>query len=133
MRNKRNTLQKRVVFDILKTLHNHPTAKMVYEAVNESFPGVSKATVYRLLAEAADEGKIQRLKLRGIPDRYDVTTYRHCHIVCRECGAVEDAGIDFTPDILTKKVAGHEGFAVDGCHVEFTGLCKTCAEKQTKK
>ena len=90
MTNKRNTLQKQIVFDIFSQMHNHPSAGMVYEKVNEKYPGISKATVYRLLSEAADEGKILRLKLSDSSDRYDITTKKHYHIVCRGCGAVAD-------------------------------------------
>ena len=133
MNNKRNTLQKKIVFDVFETLHNHPSAGMVFEAVNEKYPGISKATVYRLLAEAADEGKILRLKLHDVPDRYDVTTSSHFHIVCKECGAVADVDVDFDSALIAKKAAGHEGFSVDECHIEFTGLCKDCAEKLNKK
>ena len=54
---KRNTLQKRIVQDVFCSMHNHPSAGMVYEAVQEKFPGISKATVYRLLAERQRKGR----------------------------------------------------------------------------
>ena len=56
MSNKRNTIQKQIVFDTFEELNNHPSAGMVYEAVAEKYPNISRATVFRLLAEAADEG-----------------------------------------------------------------------------
>ena len=73
---KRNTIQKQIVFDVLTKMHNHPSAGMVYEAVNAEYPNISRATVFRILAEAADEGKILRLKLNDSTDRYDTTTLR---------------------------------------------------------
>ena len=79
---KRNTIQKQIVFDVLTKMHNHPSAGMVYEAVNAEYPNISRATVFRILAEAADEGKILRLKLNDSTDRYDTTTFHH-HIVSR--------------------------------------------------
>ena len=94
MKQQRNTLQKRIVSDVFCSMHNHPSAGMVYEAVQEKFPGISRATVYRLLAEAASEGKIQRLKLHEASDRYDITTKKHYHVVCRDCGAVADVEIE---------------------------------------
>ena len=50
---KRNTVQKGIVFDVFHEMNNHPSAGMVYEAVHEKYPEISKATVYRLLADAA--------------------------------------------------------------------------------
>ena len=130
MNNKRNTLQKKIVFDTFAQMHNHPSAGMVYDKVSEEYPGISKATVYRLLSEAADEGKIQRLKLSEAADRYDVTMTKHCHIVCKGCGAVADVDVDFDDTLYAKEAIGHEGFLVEDCTLEFIGLCTKCADTQ---
>ena len=126
MKRQRNTLQKRIVSDIFCSMNNHPSAGMVYEAVQEKFPGISRATVYRLLAEAAEEGKILRLKLTDANDRYDVTTKKHYHVVCRCCGAVADVEVQVDDAALTEQAVGHEGFLVEDCHVEFVGVCERC-------
>ena len=129
----RNTLQKRIVSDVFCSMHNHPSAGMVYEAVQEKFPGISRATVYRLLAEAAEEGKIQRLKLVDVNDRYDITLAKHYHVVCRECGAVADVKAELDDSAVTEQAEGCEGFLIEGCHVEFVGLCESCRNCQSKK
>jgi Fur family peroxide stress response transcriptional regulator len=129
MKEKRNTLQKRIVSDVFCSMHNHPSAGMVYEAVEEKFPGISKATVYRLLAEAAEEGRIQRLRLRDADDRYDVTLGKHYHVVCRCCGAVADVDAELVDESLAKAASGHEDFLVENCHVEFMGVCKRCQQQ----
>ena len=126
MKNKRNTLQKRIVSDVFCSMNNHPSATMVSEAVCEKYPGISKATVYRLLAEAAEEGKVQRLKLTEADDRFDITTKKHYHVVCRECGAVADVDVEVDDAGLANSAVGHQGFAIDGCHVEFIGICEGC-------
>ena len=123
---KRNTIQKQIVFDTFEELNNHPSAGMVYEAVAEKYPGISRATVFRLLAEAADEGRIQRLKLNGSNDRYDITTCHHHHVVCRECGAVADVDMSFDDSSLLKGATGHEDFVLLEGHVEFVGICSKC-------
>ena len=124
--NKRNTLQKKIVYDIFAEMSNHPSASMVYEAVHAAYPGISRATVFRLLAEAAEEGSILRLKLNDSSDRYDITTKHHHHIVCRHCGAVADVDLDFKDETLLAKAKGHEGFLIEESHVEFLGICKDC-------
>lgn len=130
MKQKRNTLQKGIVFDVFREMHNHPSAGMVYEAVHAKYPEISKATVYRLLAEAAEEGDLLRLKLAGSDDRYDVTLARHYHIVCRCCGAVADVSTAVDDEMLLKATQGYESFTVDGIHVEFSGFCKKCKDSQ---
>lgn len=132
MADKRNTLQKKIVFDVFSQMHNHPSAGMVYDAVKEKYPGISKATVYRLLSEAADEGKILRLKLSDSSDRYDVTLNKHCHIICKGCGAVADVEVDFDDELFARSAVGCEGFAVEECNLEFMGLCHECNEQNKK-
>lgn len=129
MKQQRNTLQKRIVSDVFCSMRNHPSAGMVYEAVQEKYPGISKATVYRLLAEAAEEGKIQRLKLTDANDRFDFTLGKHYHVVCRCCGAVADVKATDRDSELTSDAVGCEGFQIEGCHVEFVGVCEACQNK----
>ena len=129
MKQQRNTLQKRIVSDVFCSMNNHPSATMVYEAVSEKFPGISKATVYRLLADAAEEGTVQRLKLTQADDRFDITLSQHYHVVCRNCGAVADVVAEDQDLVLTESAEGCEGFAIEGCHLEFVGVCKDCQQK----
>lgn len=126
MNSKRNTLQKQIVFEVFTRMNNHPSAGMVYEEVNKIHPNISRATVFRILAEAADEGKILRLKLNDSSDRYDITTCPHHHIVCNECGHVADVDLKFEDDSLLDKAVGHEGFLVQSSHIEFRGICSKC-------
>ena len=107
-------------------MHNHPSAGMVYEAVHEKYPEISKATVYRLLAEAAEEGSVLRLKLTDADDRYDVTLGRHYHIVCRKCGAVADVEAKLNEGEMLMQTKGCENFLVEDVHMEFKGLCQRC-------
>ncbi len=126
MKQKRNTLQKGIVFEVFQEMHNHPSAGMVYEAVHEKYPEISKATVYRLLAEAAEEGDLLRLKLAGADDRYDVTLKTHYHVVCRKCNHVADVITDFDVPKLMLNTEGCENFLLEDCHMEFVGVCDKC-------
>ena len=130
---KRNTLQKGIVSDVFSSMTNHPSAGMVYDAVHEKYPGISRATVYRILAEAAEEGVIQRLKLSDANDRYDITLGKHYHVTCRGCGAVADVKLKLELEDIEKNAEGEQGFLVEGFHVEFSGLCEECRAKQTNK
>ncbi|MBO5883494.1 MAG: transcriptional repressor [Clostridia bacterium] len=127
--NKRNTLQKEIVFEVFDEMKNHPSATMVYEAVHEKYPSISRATVFRLLAEAAKEGNVYRIKLTEADDRFDFTVRKHYHIVCRECGAVADVDTDFDGEALARQAKGYENFLVEDCHLEFAGVCERCQAK----
>lgn len=129
MKQKRNTVQKGIVFDVFSQMHNHPSAGMVYEAVHERYPGISKATVYRILADAAEEGSVLRLRLSSADDRYDVTLGKHYHIVCKKCGAVADVEAKLNEKAILKNTIGCESFLVEDIHMEFSGVCEKCQAK----
>ena len=130
--NKRNTVQKEIVFDVFNSMKNHPSATMVYDAVHEKYPSISRATVFRLLAEAAKEGSVYRIKLTEADDRFDFTLKKHYHIVCRECGAVADVETEFDGTALVEQTKGYENFLVEDCHLEFAGICEGCRAKANK-
>ena len=127
---KRNTLQKSIVSEVFNGMKNHPSAEMVYDAVHEKYPGISRATVYRILAEAAQDGSIQRLKLRDASDRYDFTLKRHRHVTCNICGHVADVDLPIDDFDINSGAVAHEGFTLLECHVEFLGICEKCARAQ---
>ena len=126
----RKTHQTELVMQAVSAL-DHPTASDVLEAVHEMDPAVSRATVFRVLAEAADNGELQRLALAGSSDCFDITLRSHAHMVCLGCGAVSDVE---TPDTTALKegAVSVSGARIDACHVQFFGLCPECNQKNKK-
>ena len=45
----RNTVQRQIVLQAVRSLHDHPTADSVYAVIAAEHPSISKATVYRNL------------------------------------------------------------------------------------
>ncbi len=121
----RNTIQRRIILSTVLEMHNHPTAADVYSKITESCPGISRATVYRILGQLAEEGMIQHIPLGDSADRYDFTLGEHAHFVCQCCGKVFDLPLAQTP------VAAAEGFSISKINVTATGLCPECAKKGT--
>jgi Fe2+ or Zn2+ uptake regulation protein len=111
---------------------DHPTAGAVLETVHEQDPSVSRATVFRVLAEAAESGELQRLSLAGSSDCFDITLGKHAHMVCRTCGAVSDVDLPDTEQ-LKESATGVSGGLIESCHVQFFGLCPTCYTKTQLK
>lgn len=120
----RKTHQTELVMQTVSAL-DHPTAASVLEAVHRQDPAISRATVFRVLAEAAESGELQRLSLAGSSDCFDVTLARHAHMVCRACGSVSDVEVPDTT-ALEEKAMAVSGGRIDACHVQFFGLCPTC-------
>ena len=122
----RKTKQKQAVYEALTAL-DHPTATQVYERVHEEHPTVSRGTVFRVLGNFAANGQIRRVTLADSDTRYDHTTAPHAHGRCRVCGRVCDV---FLPDFNAIAAGAQSGgFRIDGCEVEFFGVCAECQAK----
>lgn len=124
---KRTTHQKRAIRDALYTMDNHPTASMVAEYLSQDGQKVSRATVFRVLSDAADEGSITRVQLMGEDVRYDFRTEPHYHLHCRCCGRIADAVLPYMQDLDSR--LEQNGFFAEKHEIEFTGLCRDCAER----
>ena len=66
----RQTKQKQIIYDALKAL-DHPTATEVYGYVHDTYPTVSRATVFRVLSGFALNGRALELRAAGNEVRYD--------------------------------------------------------------
>ncbi len=123
---KRNTAQKQAIFSLLSSRRDHPSATQMYEDLKEKFPSLSRATVYRVLNNAADEGLILRIHV-GTEDHFDGAQEGHCHIICTNCNDIYDAPF---PKEAISSLEKESGYKVSDRHVEFYGLCPKCAKKE---
>ena len=126
---KRNTVQKEIVFQAVRKLGNHATADEIFALVNSEYPSVSRGTVYRNLGVLAEEGKISKVEIPSEADHYDHVTDCHYHVICVKCGRVFDVDIDILPD-LTEKIKDKRGFDYIGYSLVFRGICPECKEKE---
>ena len=85
----RNTEQKKVILDCLKSVYTHPTAEKLHELVQKKLPHISLATIYRNLNQMASKGKILRLEINK-EYHYDGHVGNHQHFICEDCGEVKD-------------------------------------------
>ncbi len=126
---KRSTQQKRAIREALYKMDNHPTASMVAEQLLADGQKVSRATVFRVLADAAEEGTITRVQLTGEDVRYDYNREPHYHLHCRCCGRISDAVLPYM-DELDRRTE-ECGFVPEKHEIEFIGLCSECAAKKS--
>ena len=121
----RNTRQRALVLEAVRSLHNHPTSADVYDAVREKHPSISRATVYRNLNVLTEQGEVLHIPVAGGADRYDFRCDCHYHAICRECGVVYD--VEMPSEGLLSSVRDTHGFLIEGFDIIFTGLCPDCA------
>lgn len=88
--------------------------------------GIGRATVFRTLKLLVDEGMVCRVLLEDGRLHYRVShdTHHH-HLVCKQCGAVEDFTTCDLSDLVAG-LAGRTGFQITSHWLEFYGLCRAC-------
>ena len=118
------TQQRQVILDLILRAPDHPTAAQVFQRARKILPRVGQATVYRSLAHLVEEGLIRELRV-GDVTQYDRRTDRHDHLVCRQCGCVEDVEAAAPSNTLHEIAAAHD-FVVESHHTEVSGLCRSC-------
>ena len=125
MKTRRNTKQKGVILEALTRLNCHASASMVYEEVKKDNPTISRATVFRVLSEQAEDGNLLRIHFTGEDDRFDITLKPHYHISCSRCGYVADVALLGMKE-PENYVTDSTGFLVQSHNLEFIGLCPRC-------
>ena len=121
----RNTIQRTLVLDAVRQLHNHATAEEIYQSVVKLHPSVSRATVYRNLSRLVDDGEIRRLEIPNEPDRFDHLCHQHYHVKCVKCQRIFDVDMEYLGEIESKIKDSH-GFDIVGHDLVFWGICPEC-------
>lgn len=126
---KRNTPQRALVLEVVRSLRNHPTSSEVFQEASLRRENISKATVYRNLDVLVQAGQLRKIEMPERAARYDATLTPHGHAYCRICGSVHDVYLSEKEDI-TQLITENHGFAVEGYRVVFDGVCEVCTEKK---
>lgn len=119
------TVQRKVILEAVLERKDHPTADQIYESVKVGLPGLSKATVYRILDILVQVGVVKKVFHTDAVARFDPVVSRHHHATCRLCGQLIDLAPDRVPDIPLPKIEG-TGFEITDYSINFTGVCSRC-------
>ena len=127
----RQTRQRTLVLETLRSTKSHPTADWIFEEVRKQLPTISLGTVYRNLNLLRDAGTIRELRIHGRTARWDADTSPHGHFICTSCGEVRD--------VMGLQPYDWQGLKdLVGCNVtfqrcEFYGLCPKCLRREERK
>ena len=124
MKCRRNTNQRRLVLDAVRSRCDHPTAEDIYLAVHAQSARVSRGTVYRNLNLLADNGEITRVKMPDC-DRYDLRTDAHYHLLCSRCNALADVP-DCYDSAIDERLGSATGYRALTHRITFEGICPVC-------
>ena len=124
------TPQRLAIVNILAKDTGHPSVEDIYAQLQDDFPTMSLATVYRNILLIKSMGEVLEL---GFPDgsnRYDGNKpYPHPHVICIKCKKIIDPDLESLDD-MKKEVANETNFKILSHRLDFFGICSNClAEK----
>jgi Fur family transcriptional regulator, peroxide stress response regulator len=121
----RSSNQRSLVHQIVESAQDHPTAQAVFERARRRLPAISLGTVYRNLQLLAEQGLLLERKVDKRPARYEANRYRHYHICCLQCGALEDLSVPYQK-VLDRRVQKMVQYKLQEHRMEFYGICPQC-------
>lgn len=121
---------------LLEHEEDHLSAEDVYLLVKEKSPEIGLATVYRTLELLTELKVVDKINFGDGVSRYDLrqegAAHFHHHLVCIECGSVEEIQEDLLEDV-EMIVEERWNFLVKDHRLTFHGVCRNCQAKETKK
>nr|WP_174519310.1 Fur family transcriptional regulator [Tetragenococcus solitarius] len=123
--NIRVTPQRKAILEFLAYSNEHPTAEMIYKAIEDKFPGMSVATVYNNLKLFTKIGFIKEMNYGDASSRFDFFTEPHYHVICERCGQIADFHYPGLEDVemAASKLTDYK---VSSHRLEVYGLCPKC-------
>ncbi len=109
----KSTIPRLKVLNLFETSEDrHLSAEDVYKLLLASGDDVGLATVYRVLTQFEHAGLLMRHHFEGGKSVFELNEGKHHdHIVCLQCGRVEEF-YDAAIEARQKKAAADRGFAV---------------------
>lgn len=121
----RSTLPRRAVLEVLRE-RPHVRADDVLTRVLTKVPGTSLQSVYNVLGDFTDAGLVRRIEPAGHPMLFELRVDdNHHHLICTECGAVEDVDCAAGHTPCLTPLDAH-GFQIAAAEVTFWGVCPRC-------
>jgi Fur family ferric uptake transcriptional regulator len=122
----RLTPQRQLVLEAVGRL-GHATPEDIAGAVRKTATGVNISTVYRTLELLEELGLVQHTHLgHGAPTYSLAGEADHVHLVCRDCGGIDEAPPELVAPVV-EQLAATLGFQVDVGHFAVFGRCRACA------
>lgn len=122
--------QRQAIKNHMMTRRDHPTAEMIYTALRQEYPNISLGTIYRNLSLLAAGGELSRFVGEDGLDHFDPNTAVHYHIMCEECGAIEDLPLDVLTGINELASHFYDG-EITRHSIFFFGRCSRCKAKKS--
>ena len=104
---------------------------MIYMALHDDIPTLSKTTVYNTLKLFVEHGAAKMLTIDERNACFDGDTSAHAHFQCKCCGKIYDLPMHVNEKEMSDMA--DKGFSVEEVHNYYKGVCPECKNNKSDK
>ena len=129
------TPQRMAILEAIYALNNHPTAEMILDYIKDSHPGISTATVYKVLDALEENHLIRRVKTDRDIKRYDGLVENHHHLYSSESEEIKDYMNDELDTLLSNFFEKHQidDFEIEEIRLQINGKFLKTGNKESNR
>ena len=121
----RFTDQRKFIWDEITSSDDHREAEDIFLSLRKKNINVSRATVYRTIDVLVKNNLVRKIDLGDNPAKFERQTEHHNHIVCVNCGSIEEY-FDKIIEQRQIKIIEELGFKMIRHTQNLFVLCKNC-------
>lgn len=106
--------------------HGHINIDGIYEEVSRIHASLSLATVYKNILLMVANNVLVEVPVSGQKSKYELKKEDHIHLVCTQCGMVEDKPSINKVGILIHDMTKEQNFVLDNKQINLYGVCGIC-------
>ncbi|MCF6207145.1 MAG: transcriptional repressor [Sulfurovum sp.] len=110
--------------------HGHMSVDDIYAEVCKVHPSLSLATIYKNIILMMEKGVLVEVPIVGKKSKYELAKADHMHLICTECGMVEDKICGEKTDTIFQDISKKEHFKLHKRQVNLYGVCEKCQMKE---
>ena len=123
------THQRQVIYEVMQSMHGHPSPEEVFLQVRELIPAISLATVYKNIHIFLASGILREVSPHHGSLRIEIKSQPHHHLVCTQCRSIQDIGeaelLEFGGWRPIERTMP-SGFLAQRLSVDVLGICSQC-------
>jgi Fur family transcriptional regulator, ferric uptake regulator len=123
--NFKKTPARSIIVEFLSNSKSPVDVEQIISFLRSKKLNTNKVTVYRIIELLLQNGIVERLEFGEGKFRYEFKKKHHHHLVCQNCGKVQDVEGEFM-EKLEKDIFKTKKFKVQSHSLEFFGLCANC-------
>jgi Fur family peroxide stress response transcriptional regulator len=123
------TPQRLAICKVVLKSKSHPSAEMIYKQLQQDYPTISLATVYKTFHLLQQIGLIQEVSIDDGKIRFDPNQSLHINLICTKCGVIKDYTTEFFAKHWTK-IMNETGIVPTSQLINLYYECDLCKNKK---